>query len=204
MLSKRWTIQLATTYWFLSVMILICLTVIVCHNNICKICCPLHIEALMAWLKADISLKMLRNVKPWTPSLLNNRHGVCVCSDSAVPQDSLAIWPAVATAPCWTTLGHLVGAGDSAAGGDHHHGGHQEGHRRGWEGVGGGREAGGQQEKRPDGKCFLFGWLTFSFRSGPTCTVRQRGKTEENVRQQIEPFHFNTIPSFILALQRLL
>ena len=51
-------------------------------------------------LKADIALNMLRNVKSRTPSL-NNRHGVCVCvcSDSAVPQDSLAIWPAVAVAP---------------------------------------------------------------------------------------------------------
>ena len=79
------------------------------------------------------------------------------------------------------------GAGDPAAGGDPHHGGHQEGHRRGWEGVGGGREAGGQQEKRPDGKCFLLGWLTFSFRLGPTCTVHQRGKTEATVRHQIKP-----------------
>ena len=107
---------------------------------------------------------------------------VCVCSDPAVPQDSLAIWPAVAVAP-WTTLGHRGGAGDpAAAGGDPHHGGHQEGHRRGWEGVGGGREAGGQQEKRPDGKCFLLGWLTFSFRLGPTCTVHQRGKTTANIQ----------------------
>ena len=34
---------------------------------------------------------------------------------------------------------------------------------------------------------FLLGWLTFSFRSGPTCTVHQRGKTEATVRHQIKP-----------------
>ena len=29
---------------------------------------------------------------------------------------------------------------------------------------------------------FLLGWLTFSFRLGPTCTVHQRGKTTANAK----------------------
>ena len=29
---------------------------------------------------------------------------------------------------------------------------------------------------------FLLGWLTFSFRLGPTCTVHQRGKTAANAK----------------------
>ena len=35
---------------------------------------------------------------------------------------------------------------------------------------------------------FLLGWLTFSFRSGPTCTVHQRGKTEANAEASNQAF----------------
>ena len=49
---------------------------------------------------------------------------------------------------------------------------------------------------------FLLGWLTFSFRSGPSCTVHQGGNTEANAKASNRTLSdFNAIQSFISALQ---